>query len=111
MMRYDITTIIVELLGEYTEDPQTINNGLCADFAYNLEQITDGEAFWGDEICIMLWSSRAILSKDWFTHFAPGHCFLKLDGRYYDSECPEGVEFPDDLPYYQRDYNLFGAGK
>ena len=90
---------IIETLDLYEETPQEINNGLCSDFA---DSISYGESLWGDDVCPMLWSTRVIFLKDWFTHFAIGHCFIKYNNRYYDSECPYGVDYPDELPYYQR---------
>jgi hypothetical protein len=37
-----------------------------------------------------------------YTILACGHCFYYHDGIFYDSEAPEGVESPDDLPFYNR---------
>ena len=98
----DISSAIQELLQTYPESAQEINNGLCGEFARQLEENNFGEAIWGDGLCIMLWSSKAILTKDWFTHFAYGHCFIRYYNKYYDSECPKGVDLPDQLPFYQR---------
>lgn len=109
---FNINDEIMALIGEYARiglSPQEINDGNCDEFACTLESQGFGMAIWGDELCIILWSDRAMRTKDWFTHFAPSHCFVQFENKYYDCECPEGAEFPDDLPFYQREYNSYGA--
>jgi len=83
---------------------QEINNGECCDFA---EPIPFGETIWGDELCPILWSTKVLFLKNWFTHFAPAHCFIKYQDKYYDSECPEGVNYPDELPFYKRELQAY----
>jgi len=57
-----------------------INEGRCDYFASAVEQLVPScDATWG-----------------------PGHCFVRCDDRYYDSETPEGVEYPDQLPFFSR---------
>lgn len=64
------------------ETPDKINNGLCNFFAEAVKkQWRRGEVLWDDQ--------------NW-------HSFLFYDGKYYDSECPEGVDHPKQLPFYGR---------
>lgn len=102
-----ITQAILKLRINYAEfdhlTPQAINNGLCGNFANDLVEMGFGEAVWGDDACPCLWSSCVMGLPDWFTHFTGGHCFLDgHNGKFYDSECPQGCNYPDELPFYQR---------
>lgn len=81
--------------------PMQINNGQCEDFATDLEHFEYEVSVWGDEDWIN-WSDNIEDYPDWFSHFAGGHCFTWYKNKYYDSECSEGCEFADQLPYYQR---------
>jgi len=38
------------------------------------------------------------------------HCFVCYNGRYYDAECPEGVDDWEELPYFQRANSRRDAG-
>ena len=70
-----------------------INTGRCADFALDLvDLIPQGKAIWGENI------------KHKFPKHIDGggHCFFVCQGRYYDSEAPQGVEKPHLLKYYKR---------
>lgn len=78
-----------------------INNGNCGDFACNIELNGFGVAVWGDEDWLN-WSFGIKDYPDWFTHIAPYHCFIWHESKYYDSECPEGCDYADQLPFYQR---------
>ena len=108
----DITQAILLIRIDYATNeqmnPQQINNGICDDFAYKLEKMGFGEAIWGDDVCPALWSSNVFNLPDWFSHFVSGHCFLMgNDKKFYDSECPQGCNYPDELPYYQRQITQF----
>lgn len=87
----------------YGFSPMEINDGNCEEFAYLLECEGYGEVCWGTELPIDWWSKMVQSLDDWFTHFAPYHCFIKYNERYYDSECPLGCNYPDELPFYQRE--------
>ena len=83
--------------------PQQINNGRCDDFANRIEQQIPGAiAVWGDEISVFCWSENVLYLPDWFSYFAPYHCFIEFIDRFYDSECPDGCDYADELPFYQR---------
>jgi len=62
--------------------PQQINTGNCDGFAQAITDVVIGAKYvWDDD---------------------KGHCFIAYNGRYYDSECPQGCLYSPDLPYYQR---------
>jgi len=78
---------------EHTLSPRFINAGNCDTFAQELlDHFPEGEMMWGDECCELF--PKGVCPQ--------GHCFVKLDGRYYDSECPSGVILPHLLPFYKR---------
>lgn len=77
-----------------------INCGWCENWALTLkEKIQKGEVFWLDEIKV----EKEKLPKPFVDSFswieedgnlvgAPTHAVLFCDGRYYDSQHPEGVD-------------------
>lgn len=102
----DITQVIKDQCAVYNEvenvTPQEINNGMCEDFANDIAHIGFGIAIWGGNVPLELWSKLACRIKVWFSHFADGHCFIMFNDKFYDSECPQGCNHPDNLPFYQR---------
>ena len=65
------------------EDPNQINNGHCSFFAEEVaKEFRGAKSIWDD-------------SHGW-------HCFVLYCGKFYDSECPEGVSHPKDLPFFKR---------
>ena len=73
--------------------PIEINNGNCDWFALDIaDKFPEGESVWGDDIEEMFNSN----DEAW------GHCFFVYKGKYYDSECPKGVDHPTKLPFYIR---------
>jgi hypothetical protein len=80
----------------------SINDGNCEDFAFAIQdKFPEAEIFWGDEIDKIFWGIEDY--DDWMNNHAPGHCFIKYQEKYYDSEMPNGVDHPKNLPYYQRE--------
>jgi len=79
--------------------PQQINTGNCEGFAAEIEERGFEYATWGSEIPYEGWLNS---SQDWIDSFSGCHCFIDYNGRYYDSECPQGCIYPDDLPFYKR---------
>ena len=72
----------------------SINCGNCDYFAQELLEIfPDGDTMWGEDV-----PEKFPEGVD-----PEGHCFFELNGRFYDSESPKGVESPDELQFYQRD--------
>lgn len=94
---------IAEYKAEYGVSAYEINNGMCEDFADDIEYIGFGNTTWGDELPIEWWSPpiRNIIDE-WLEGYAPYHCFIMYEDKFYDSECPEGCDYADELPYYQR---------
>jgi len=84
------------------ESPANINKGNCDSFAHDIcMRFEDGEIYWGDEIP----------NFEWEDYYDPsGHCFFYFEtemgngdtGLYYDSECPDGVKDPRQLPFFKR---------
>jgi hypothetical protein len=71
-----VTQLYVDLYG--LADPAEINRGMCEDFAEDVCSLVPGaEAWWADEL------GR---KRGW----DGSHKLIKYQGRYYDSECPEG---------------------
>lgn len=96
----NVSKLIEQLLETYLKNgfknAADINCGYCQDFAEELVGIINAvcdpkiegyaNAFWDSDYC----------------HCESVHCFVEFDGLFYDSETPEGVEHPSDLPIYQR---------
>lgn len=99
-MRNDaVEDVVRRLAAEYTTGENAfpcasdINNGSCEDFAL--------------AVCALLPEAVAVWDVDVLSpiclpspaHY--GHCFVCCGGRYYDAECPAGVDCWLDLPYYK----------
>jgi hypothetical protein len=107
--KLNITEAIKALVKEFTSGVNShpsnaydINNGLCDQFAFDImKKIEGSEYFWGDELEDEFWGmEKAHGIKRWGEEHGFGHCFIVFEGRYYDSEAPEGVDHPKDLPFY-----------
>jgi|TARA_Y100000034_G_scaffold113405_1_gene148393 hypothetical protein len=102
-----VTNITIDNIRYY------INNGNCEQFAEIIcEQIEGAEAWWGDMIGEEdddFWGLEDI--ENWVEDHAYAHCFIVYKGRYYDSEAPEGVDHPKDLPLYQKHQILARTNK
>lgn len=91
----EVTQVILQLREKWEIkgfNTQGINHGNCDLFAQEiLDQIPLGSTYWGEDL------------EDCFpTSIDPdGHCFFFLNGKYYDAECPEGVDSPAKLPFYE----------
>jgi hypothetical protein len=60
-----------------------INNGMCNEWAERMvSELEDGEAVWLHDL----------MDTD------ASHCILVLGGRFYDAECPEGVDELREIP-------------
>lgn len=101
MYRTDISNVIRELIPDFTydtPDDQTaywINCGMCGDFADAVcDRVLGAEPIWDDQ-----------LAEDGFG----GHCVIEYCGRYYDSECPDGVDDWLAIPYFVRYANQLPA--
>lgn len=92
-----ITETIREMLTVYAVqhgvDAWHINCGQCEDFARDVVEamgLNSDSMFWHDDM--------SDCTEDEAYTFA--HCFIKYAGRFYDSECPEGVDSWRELPYF-----------
>ena len=92
-----ITKTIHKMLAVYADkhdvDAWHINCGQCEDFALDVLEaagLDSYSVFWHDEM--------PDCTKDEANTFA--HCFIKYAGRFYDSECAEGVDSWRELPYF-----------
>lgn len=98
-----ITQTILRLRCQYGITPDTINAGNCGDFANEIDdQIPGAIAVWGDELESSFWSEQFKMLAFW-QDIVWGHCFVMFNGRFYDSECPLGCDYPNELPFFQRE--------
>jgi len=109
----NITRAILELRIKYAAEdklnPAAINSGNCKDFAAEIAAMGFGESVWGDDLAIEYWSKMVQdLCGEWnfAGYFSSIHCFIMYDGKFYDSETPQGCNYPDQLLCYQRNMNL-----
>jgi len=103
----NITKAILELITKYGLTPFDINDGNCDSFANDITDMGFGQAIWGDDLDMDLWSLDVQHIDDWLGCFGAGHCFIWYNGKFYDSECPQGCDYPDYLPIYQRNIKYF----
>lgn len=90
-----ITEVIHELIKVYSQtwcvNAYSINCGLCEDFAWSVCEVIDGaEAYWGNELCTEE-------ETEYEFELYGCHCFVEYEGRYYDSESPDGEDNFRDL--------------
>jgi hypothetical protein len=72
------------------DTPYEINNGCCAE--------------WANEVFSALHDSEHAVEY-WETPFGVGdteHAFLKINGKFYDAECPQGTTDPMELPIFSK---------
>jgi hypothetical protein len=101
----DIGKVIDKLVQTYYNLYQVsindINCGLCQDFAQDLVNIFQErwgyelDSYWGDDLL------ATELNLDWEdVPYIDAHCFVFFEGKYYDSECSEGVVDWKQLPIF-----------
>jgi len=103
----DVERIIRRLIRKWDREfhltPFKINCGNCETFAQEIaDEVNrlgknEGGGIWGED--------NPELFQDGVD--PDGHCFYMfsmpfLRNRYFDSECPKGVENPSFLPFYRR---------
>ena len=88
----DATVCIYERL--YGQEAYDINCGNCENFAHDVIRLLGGwtddlKAVWQDDMkdC----TSREVDES---------HCFIMFNGRFYDSQCSEGVDQWRELPVF-----------
>lgn len=80
----------------YELSPMSINSGWCMDFAEGLCQLFPAASdHWGNEL---MDETDDVASYELYGY----HCFIYLDGLFYDSETPLGVDNFRDLPCFLR---------
>ena len=80
----------------FFRDASHINSGSCQDFAEELCDIINAQADLKTEgYATAVWDSD-MCDMDGL------HCFVSFNDKFYDSECPNGVDHPADLPIYSR---------
>lgn len=88
----DAINALVEVYADiHSLNPYSINCGCCEEFANDLSEIVfNAIPTWGDELTDP--GDDVDLYGD--------HCFVEYDGKYYDAECPEGVEDFRQIPCF-----------
>lgn len=74
-------------------------------FAAEAADINEGECdLFADEVVRRVAEARAVWDYDLDAtgRWNHDHCFVEYKGKYYDSECPQGVDSWEDLPYFKR---------
>jgi len=105
----NITQEIENLIDQYHDQlgltAKKINNGKCMKFAEDIVDLgfLNCVAIWGDDLPYSCWSKVVqILWDNELEFYVGGHCFIMYNNKYYDSECSQGCNYPDKLPFYQR---------
>ena len=75
----------------YPVEHSEINQGLCEDFAADVVALFPGAE--------LLWIGSELDLDDFF-HPSIVHAVARYEGRFYDADCPEGVERWEDLPIF-----------
>lgn len=91
----DLPGIIVALVEVYErlydQSAYEINCGNCEEFAADVIALYgQGELVWHDNM-----PDCTPEESDWWAH-----CFVMVDGRFYDSQTPDGVDHWRELPCF-----------
>lgn len=110
--RQNIESLIQEVMEDnFCDTPEEINEGECFEFAKAFASMFGGVIYdglddeWGSEQFEGFETQVVpvnILPNDTTYKQPIVHCWVKLDGLYYDSETPEGVEDWTQLPVFLR---------
>lgn len=71
---------------------ESINDGECDTFAREIADIVPG--------AVAIWDFEQSGKTDDEFHYM--HCFVRYQGRFYDSETPSGVDHWMNLPIFQK---------
>lgn len=96
------------LVSQYADDDisaENINRGYCADFADTLWRAYPNTLqvlgiYDADDVLTLGIASEPLLEAAIDGQI--GHTFLVYEGRFFDAECPEGVDSIIALPTFQR---------
>lgn len=88
-----ISRVIKKLANDYVQyhkflSPGCINEGHCNIFAGYVKEIFPKVK--------LVFDGKIDEEPDWFDH-----CCVYYNGKYYDAECPQGVQDWRDLPFYE----------
>lgn len=84
-----LTKTIKRFVKAWEIAPQKINEGFCGSFAAMVIENVGGET---DDF------------YESFTKGLIGHVWITYKNKHYDAECPEGVDFPEELLFFKRIY-------
>lgn len=92
----NISQVIRSTISEYNITPYEINNGRCEELVCDVIEKMGG---WSEE----LYDDSECFFDNW--EELPGHIHIVYMGKYYDSEAPDGVDHPRNLPIFMRAKN------
>lgn len=81
------TLIVLSTMDESKQTAWDINNGLCEDFALDIISKFGGES--------------DTLFGVWLDEYGVNHFVICFNEKYYDAECPDGVDRITDIPCYK----------
>jgi hypothetical protein len=90
--------ILQKLTNEYVQDwgsPYDINCGGCEDWA------NDAFNLLKDTHKVEIWATPYFYAKT-------THSFIRVDGKFYDAECLDGVDDHTELPIFQKLLQEYG---
>ncbi len=97
----EFTAIAEQVTADYIQR----GNGIHVGFVNTPADINEGDCYiWASEV-VERAGGRAINLRDlWDDDFdgEGAHAFVEFNGRYHDSEAPEGREYYWQLPFYSR---------
>ena len=93
-----IESMINDLVLEWGEHPLDINGGECGDFACELARRLPAAYH------VFCEAALNLFTIDNLEFDLNGHNMIEYDGRYYDAEAPQGVEYPELLPIFVRQW-------
>ena len=109
MNPYEVAKTAKQILEEMVGDAEEICTGSCPDFAKslvdkcggqivsNLSEDMESEIGGYDTIEPEAYIPKPSRRNMWGT----SHCWVKIDGRFYDAFNPEGVEYESELQFIQ----------
>jgi len=98
------------ILEEMGGDPEEICTGECPEFAKMLVDQCGGEIVSNlSESMIDELEGYNVIEPEAFipkpsrrNMWSTSHCWVKIDGRFYDAYNPEGVEYEEDLTFFKQ---------
>jgi hypothetical protein len=88
----DIVQVIRGIIREFGLPATEINAGFCEEFADRVAEKLPG--------AVVVWDWEADEAEGMNRGWAWAHCFVRYEGKFYDAECPHGVEHWLNLPFF-----------